>query len=183
MPWLGTSSLRIEVPERWPHFTGTGRVYAHSPDCRSGFLFTVSPVTIVEFSARVVNEETLTSFIGAGIRPLHDPFGGSYDWPVEIVHSNETVRGEHQGCPTIARSGVFKSSGDAVGYAVVALHAPTDVPLFSPPDERYVPNLAAAMVMASSLEGAGAAYELAHSVASSCLRAPATAAAAEPHYR
>jgi hypothetical protein len=180
MSWLGTNSLRIEVPDQWPHFTGTGRVYAHSPDCRSGFVFTVWPVTLEEASAQSVSEQKLTSLIGEGIGPILGPFARSYQQPIKLVRSDDTVRGERQGCPAISRSGIFMCSGDAVGFAVVALHAPTDVPPFSAGDRRYAPNIAAAMVVANSLEGLEAATELGYSVASSCVRAPAAAAAVQP---
>jgi len=176
MSWFGVNSLRIEVPEQWLHFTGTGRVYAHSPDCRSGFRFTVWPVATEEFSSQSVSEEKLAAFIAAGIGPLHGPFGRNHSRSIRLVRSDEPVRGECRGCPTLSRSGIFLSSGGEVGFAVVALHAPTEFSPFVPGDGRHVTNVAAAMVVANSLDGPEAATELALSVASSCLRAPAEAA-------
>jgi len=77
----------------------------------------------------------------------------------------------------MSRSGVSRSSEGEVGFVVVALHAPTEVSPIVPADERYATNVAAVMVVASSLDGIQAATELALSVASSCLRDPATAVA------
>ena len=180
MSWFGVNSLRIEVPEQWLHFTGTGRVHAHSPDCRSGFFFTVWPVTTEEASSQSVSNEKLTAFIGEGIGPLHGPFARDCRRPIRFVRTDESMRGECQGCPTMSRSGVFMSSGDAVGFAVVALHAPTEVSPFVPGNDRHASNFAASMVVANSLDGPEAATALALSIASSCLRAPATAAAVQP---
>ena len=176
MSWFGVNSLRVEIPEQWLHFTGTGRVYAHSPDCRSGFRFTVWPVTIQEVSFQSVSEEKLTAFIGHGIGPLHGPFARNQTRSIQLVRSDNPVRSECQGCPTISRSGIFMSSGAGVGFAVVALHAPTEFSPSVPDDGRHATNVAAAMVVANSLDGPEAATELALSVASSCLRAPAAAA-------
>ena len=176
MSWFGVNSLRIEIPEQWLHFSGTGRAYAHSPDCRSGFRFTVWPVTTEEVSSQSVSEEKLTAFIGEGIGPLHGPFARNHSRSIQLVRANEPVRGECQGYPTMSCSGVFMSSGDEVGFAVVALHAPSDLPSSVSGESRHATNVAAAMVVANSLDGPEAATELALSVASSCLRAPAAAA-------
>ena len=148
---FGVNGVFVWWPGDWPFFTGTGRVYAHDPECRSGFIFTVWPVA---------DEDSLAGFAEEYHGVHHSPFKvQAYLEPAQALQLSPVERREILGHAMLCVSGTFVSHGSSVGYAAVALDVAT----------HQVQEWAAAMVSASSLDGPVVALDVARTIALSCL--------------
>jgi hypothetical protein len=188
--WAGVNSVAIEVPDTWAWFTGTGRVYAQSPDCRSGFIFTVWLVEKEESSTRLIRETQLTRFIAEYLFPCHTRHRSRRtseyiqrrsellaEFHSELVRRDPFMHGEHEGHATFWCTGAAVTPLETFFFGAVALHPPNHNRAFAPdlsvPIEfRQTSDNPAVMVMATSLDNSEMALRLAKDVAASCLRVP-----------
>jgi Bacterial regulatory protein, Fis family len=160
-------SVRIEVPHGWPWFSGTGTIYAHTPDGRSGFQF--------QLGCRFA-EDSLNQFVETNRGPCHRligqwDYGGIADIQADPVHAQM-----ERGFPMLVTSGTFWSHGETVDYAAATASVPDDIiasrKQLPEPGSTSKQHSEGAVVMATSLDGREAAVSIAKNVLASCFREP-----------